>query len=228
MPDATENILGALSPNEIVIRLLVSLFIGIIIGLEREIHLKSAGLRTSVLICLGATIFSIASIEFNSMTGLADPSRIAAQIVTGIGFLGAGAIIQTRGSVHGLTTAATIWVMASLGLAVGLGMFVLGIGGAILTLVVLIAFQWIEYLVKGKKTSAYYTVLVTRTGPALNCITEAIRKSPGEVKALKVVRKGEMHQLKFSYTDRDDKHTGLIDELSNMDGVEEVDTGQNG
>lgn len=91
---------------------------GGIIGLEREFSHKPAGLRTNILICTGAMLFTIASLSMMGSGG--DPGRIAAQIVTGVGFLGAGTIIQSRGSVIGLTSAATIWVIAAIGVLIGL------------------------------------------------------------------------------------------------------------
>ncbi|GAF84882.1 unnamed protein product, partial [marine sediment metagenome] len=187
---------SALNPtvSEIVIRLLVSLVIGLVIGLEREIQHKAAGLRTSVLICIGATIFTIASLMFHGEGIMADPSRIAAQIVTGIGFLGAGTIIQTRASVHGLTTAATIWLMASLGLAVGLGAFVLAIGGGLLALIVLHPLQAVEKVLKGKKSTFNYSVTLTECGPALEKIMQALQSSPSEVKQLRARRLDEARQ----------------------------------
>jgi putative Mg2+ transporter-C (MgtC) family protein len=117
-----------------IIPLLVSVVLGGVIGLERELHGKAAGLRTNILICLGACIFTIIS---TSLTG-SEPGRIAAQIVTGIGFLGAGAIIHSGIGVHGLTTAAVIWVAASIGMACGMKMYSLATAATILTLVVLL------------------------------------------------------------------------------------------
>jgi len=97
---------------------------GAAIGLEREISGKAAGLRTNVLICLGAAVFTVISKQMGA--GQTDSlTRIAAQVVTGVGFLGAGAIIQDRAGVHGLTTAATIWLVASIGMACGAGYYVL-------------------------------------------------------------------------------------------------------
>ncbi|HET7273730.1 MAG TPA: MgtC/SapB family protein, partial [Longimicrobiaceae bacterium] len=110
-------------------RLLLAALLGGLIGLERELSSKPAGLRTNLLICVGATLLMELSLTVaaeanaaNLAAGVAfraDPARIAAQIVTGIGFLGAGTIMQARGSVVGLTTAATIWVVAAIGMAVG-------------------------------------------------------------------------------------------------------------
>jgi len=215
-----------LTMSDLITRLLCSLVIGIFIGLEREMQHKAAGLRTSVLICLGSTVFTIASIQFGTLVGLADPSRIAAQIVTGIGFLGAGTILQTRGSVHGLTTAATIWVMASLGLAVGLGLYALGFGSAILALIVLHSFQAIEHAVRGKKSTCTYTLKLSDTGPALVRIMKAVQQSPGEAKQLSMVNRHDHYELVFNYTDVDEAHCILVDELSKTQGVVEITADQ--
>lgn len=115
-------------------RLLVSLVLGSVIGLEREVSDKAAGLRTNVLICVGATLFTIISGRFT--TG-SDPARIAAQIVSGIGFLGAGAIMREGDRITGLTTAATIWTVAAIGTAVGYGFFTI----ACLTTVLILFIQ---------------------------------------------------------------------------------------
>lgn len=103
------------------LRLLVAALLGGVIGLQREIAGKPAGLRTNLLICLGSALFTLISFGVPSSLGLGDPARIAAQIVSGVGFLGAGTIIQSRHAVHGLTSAATIWVVAAVGMAVGAG-----------------------------------------------------------------------------------------------------------
>lgn len=106
-----------------VARILASLLLGGLIGLEREIRKSPAGLRTIAFVCMGATVFTIVSLGFAG-TG-ADVSRIAAQIVVGIGFIGGGVIFQVRDKVHGLTTAASLWVTAAIGLLAGLGEYVL-------------------------------------------------------------------------------------------------------
>ena len=119
------------------LRILVATLLGGIIGLEREFHGKAAGLRTNLLICLGAAVFTIISKQM--VEGTNDSlTRIAAQIVTGVGFLGAGAIIQDRGGIHGLTTAATIWLVASIGMACGAGLYKLAILTTVLAILVLI------------------------------------------------------------------------------------------
>ena len=117
---------------------LLAIICGALIGAERQMSGKAAGLRTNILICLGAAVFTIISREMGG--GLSDSiTRIAAQIVSGIGFLGAGAIIQDRGGVHGLTTAATIWLVASIGMACGAGFYILAFVATLLAVVVLFA-----------------------------------------------------------------------------------------
>lgn len=112
---------------ESIIRILLAAGLGALIGFEREVSHRPAGLRTHMLVCLGATMFAIISIGFGT-----DPARIAAGIVTGIGFLGAGSIIALRGHIQGVTTAATLWVVASIGLGVGVGEYALSIIGAVM------------------------------------------------------------------------------------------------
>ena len=115
----------------VLVRLLLSSFLGGLIGLEREVHGRPAGFRTHLLVSLGSCLFVISSIEFYKHYGDfsgripvgVDPGRIAAQVVAGIGFLGAGAIIREKASIRGLTTAACLWVAAAVGLACGAGLF---------------------------------------------------------------------------------------------------------
>jgi putative Mg2+ transporter-C (MgtC) family protein len=125
------------------IRLGVALLIGGIIGAERERHKKAVGLRTLILISVGSCIFTILSIRISVMWGGEAP-RIAAQIVSGIGFLGAGVILEERGRLVGLTTAATIWLTAALGMAVGAGEYILAVGGTVISIIVLILFTRFE------------------------------------------------------------------------------------
>ena len=123
--------------QEDVFSILLATFLGAAIGLERELSGKSAGLRTNILICLGAAVFTIISRQMVAETG-GSITRIAAQIVTGVGFLGAGAVIQDRRGVHGLTTAATIWLVASIGMACGAGFHVLAVVSTLLAIIVLV------------------------------------------------------------------------------------------
>ena len=126
--------------------LLMAVLLGGAIGLERELRGKAAGLRTNILICLGATLFTHLSIHIAGDGG--DPGRIAAQVVTGIGFLGAGTILHGRGSVTGLTTAATIWLVAAIGVAIGVGAMFEAAGATLLAVVVLSTLGWVEGLLQ--------------------------------------------------------------------------------
>jgi len=148
--------------QEDLIKLLVALVLGGIIGLEREIHAKAAGLRTITLICVGATIFTLVSTRF------ADPgsSRVASNIVSGVGLLCAGAIIFAEGRLKGLTTASSIWVAASLGIAIGIGEF--GLAGVATALVVLVLWlfahvdRWLDVL--GREVRTYSVSYLPNNG----------------------------------------------------------------
>ena len=131
-----------LTDAELVRRLLLAAALGGVIGAERELRHKSAGFRTNILIAMGAALFTIMSVRLPGSGG--DPARIAAQIVTGVGFLGAGAIMRTRVGVQGLTTAATVWVNAALGVAAGAGEYHLAFIGGAITLAVLLILSPIE------------------------------------------------------------------------------------
>jgi putative Mg2+ transporter-C (MgtC) family protein len=125
-----------------VLSIVLAVILGAVVGLEREIRGKAAGLRTNAMICLGAAVFTIIS---ERMAGDKDSiTRIAAQIVTGIGFLGAGAVIQDRGGIHGLTTAATIWLVASVGMACGARLYSLAVISTLIAIVVLVGLVWLE------------------------------------------------------------------------------------
>ena len=135
-PDLRLDLLGGL--------LLAALFGGAI-GWEREQAQKPAGLRTNILICMASTLLTDLSIRASAMASDAgDPGRIAAQIVTGVGFLGAGTIIQGQGMVTGLTTAATLWIVAAIGMAVGFGAWVEALGTTVLVLLTLIPLRRLE------------------------------------------------------------------------------------
>ena len=131
-----------------IFKLLLSLTLGAIVGLERRHKGQIAGMRTFALITMGAALAMIISIYIPQIyfgeTENGDPERIAAQVISGIGFLGAGAIIQMKGSVRGLTTAAGIWMTACIGLAVGAGMFVIATAACFLIIAILKAFEFFE------------------------------------------------------------------------------------
>ena len=133
-----------------IVKLLLSLLLGSIVGFERKRKGQFAGLRTFALISMGATLAMLVSIYVcQEYVGLknGDPGRIAAQVITGVGFLGAGAIIQMKGSVRGLTTAAGIWMVSTIGLAVGVGLYMLSIVATLLILFILVQLERFEHRV---------------------------------------------------------------------------------
>lgn len=139
-----------------VYKLVLSMLLGAVVGYERKRKGQSAGVRTFSLISMGATLAMLLSIyvpqEYMGLKN-GDPSRIAAQVITGIGFLGAGAIIQMKGSVRGLTTAAGIWMVAIIGMAVGLGMYWLSVVASLLILFILVQLERIEeYISRGSES----------------------------------------------------------------------------
>lgn len=129
---------------DMMLRLLLSVIFGGAIGYVREIKRKAAGLRTHILVCLGSSIFTIVSIMMAQHSPAVDPSRIAAGVVTGIGFIGAGAIFQSGGNVMGLTTAASIWVAAAIGVAAGAGLYDVATFSTLLSLIVIQLLQVVE------------------------------------------------------------------------------------
>ncbi|CAN5660957.1 hypothetical protein BH09CHL1_BH09CHL1_33860 [soil metagenome] len=146
-----------LSNTDAAIRVVIALFLGALVGLEREWRNKPAGLRTYALVCEGSALFMIGSILLydevlkNGGTN-ADPSRIASTVVQGIGFLAAGVIFTAGSKVHGLTTAAGIWVTAALGLLVGAGFYEVAAVGAVTTLITLSAFRVVERYIPGESS----------------------------------------------------------------------------
>jgi len=129
-----------------VFAMLVSLALGTMVGWERQVGRKPAGLRTHALVCLGSTLFVLLTVHAarDYGGGTVDPTRIIHGVVTGVGFLGAGSILRQEGFVHGLTTAASIWMVAAIGVAVGVHAWTLAISGTVLALIVLEAYRWIE------------------------------------------------------------------------------------
>jgi putative Mg2+ transporter-C (MgtC) family protein len=133
------------------IAMLISTLLGTVVGFERQMGRKPAGLRTHVLVCLGSTMFVLLAPHAMRDFGMTqfDPTRIVHGVVTGVGFLGAGSILRQEGYVHGLTTAASIWMVAAIGVSVGVHAYSLAVVGTILALVVLEGFRWVEKFLAG-------------------------------------------------------------------------------
>lgn len=155
MVESLQSVVDSLTSTELTtanatFRMVLSLILGSSVGLERKRKGQMAGIRTFALISMGATLAMLLSIYVpQEYLGLknGDPGRIAAQVITGIGFLGAGAIIQMKGSVRGLTTAAGIWMVATIGMAVGVGMYAVALVATVLVLFILIQLERIEHKV---------------------------------------------------------------------------------
>ena len=136
---------------DIIIRIFAATLLGFAIGLERELTNKYAGLRTNILVCLGACVFTILSVYAfptvltgENANGLRDTARVAAQVVTGIGFIGGGTVLRHGATVFGLTTAATLWMAASIGMACGAGMYNVAVFATVISIIVLVSVRFFE------------------------------------------------------------------------------------
>jgi putative Mg2+ transporter-C (MgtC) family protein len=161
---------------DLLVKLGLAVLLGGIIGFEREVSGKPAGLRTNILICVGAALLMDVSIRVGIADGhrIGDPGRIAAQIVSGVGFLGAGTIMQSQGMVTGLTSAATIWVVAAIGMTIGAGLYVEGVGAGLLVMFVLAGLGKLEHWVRRARRVASATIR-TRVGTPIEDVSTALR-----------------------------------------------------
>jgi putative Mg2+ transporter-C (MgtC) family protein len=207
--------------GQYLIRLLVAVVIGGLIGLEREYKGKPAGMRTNILICLGACLVMILSIETASRAGPpADPGRIAAQVVTGVGFLGAGTIIRSRVSIAGLTTAATIWFMAALGMVIGAGQFLWAVVAAALMVLTLTLLAGVEHRMAVSRQ--LHVLRLHVKGRNLAALREVLRKNRITADDLEVKRKADDVQLDIEYVALERKHAALVESLEDLEDVEVI------
>jgi putative Mg2+ transporter-C (MgtC) family protein len=202
-----------------VVRLLVACLLGGVIGFERDIHGRAAGLRTNMLVSTGAALFMVVSLAMaqihlsgSESTGLrVDPSRIAAQIVTGIGFLGAGAIIKEGFNIRGLTTAACLWVSAGLGMAAGAGLFEMAILVTLIGLFSLVVVNWFERLYA---KDSYRILKVTVANDAnISRLIEVVKRRHLKILFLDFERDYKTNQMVITFTIRL-FHKGVTDKLS--------------
>jgi putative Mg2+ transporter-C (MgtC) family protein len=181
----------------IIYRLLWAALLGAVIGVERSIRKRPAGMRTSVCVCLGAALFTIISAEYAKATGDASTTRIASNIVQGIGFLGAGVILRERGSVVGLTTAAAIFVEAAIGMSAGAGFYRTS---GITALLVLVALSGLIYVEDALKLRCRYMLFRVTSGSAMDLVPEVHRIfSDLKIKLdnFQVSATGEKHTIQF-------------------------------
>lgn len=177
-----------ISNLELILRILSSAIVGGIIGIEREAHNRPAGFRTHILVTMGAALIMLISTQgFPGMEGKFDPSRIAAQVVSGVGFLGAGTIIITGHEIKGLTTAASLWVCAGVGLAIGAGFYM---GGLVTALIVFISLSVLSRLEHKLVSNKYkITNIVCRERPGLiGDLGQVFGKSGIMIKDLRINR----------------------------------------
>lgn len=204
-----------------VLRLLFALFIGGLIGIEREIKGKPAGMRTNMLMCMGSCLLMILSVEiFEEGTWFGDPSRIASQVVTGIGFLGAGMIIQSRFSVAGLTSAATLWFVAAVGMVIGWGSYLLAGAATILTIVILTALSRIERLVAIRRRHhilQFQFASDVQAIPQVKATFAHLNITPENV-SLRRTQSGITVDL--DYTSSEKGHSRLVEALKQVTGVD--------
>ena len=197
--------------------------LGGVIGLERELSGKPAGLRTNILICLGAAIITDLSLvlALTTTARMADPARLAAQIVTGIGFLGAGTILQTRGAIHGLTSAATIWVVAAIGMLCGAGEIAAALGATILVIVVLVLLGRFENYVLDRRRIRG-TVRVS-LNVSVQEVRNVIEENGIRIDAIDVYETGSSRLIEMRVRGSTARLRNAAEELDDRDGVLDID-----
>lgn len=208
------------------IKLGVSLLCGVLLGIERERKEKPAGLRTLVLITVGSTLYMIVSELIPRITlgpeGVtqADPSRVAAQVVSGIGFLGAGTIIQSRGSVHGLTTAAVIWVAAAIGLCVGIGFPVLAVGFTVVVLAALTVLTPARDLLLRRGPVTHIDLLVRNDVLRVQHVRSVLEASGAQLIRFDLgAPHGDDVELHISYNASEGASPSVFESLLRLEGV---------
>jgi putative Mg2+ transporter-C (MgtC) family protein len=215
--------------NGAITRLLAASLLGALIGLEREVKRRSAGVRTNLLICLGSAFFTLLSAV---LAGDASPNKgqVASNIVQGIGFLGAGLIIHNRSRISGLTSAASVWVVASIGMACGAGLLA---AAAIATVIVVLALEVVGFLERRASIKIYSLIYEARGGDQtamLNCILDAMDKAGERLSDYTTNPIGELQRISFIITATKKQHERLhgrllaepaIDKLLNFRDPEE-------
>ncbi|MCW5889112.1 MAG: MgtC/SapB family protein [bacterium] len=216
-----------IAEEQIILRLAVAASLGALVGADRERRERAAGLRTHALVGVGACLFMlVSSFGFGDVVGengvTLDPSRVAAQVVSGIGFLGAGAIIVRRDSVRGLTTAASVWVSAAVGLAIGGGLFIAGGATTALTLLVLAALKPIERWFF--KRPLMLAVVVGPDMPSVATLRAAAEDTGLAVEQVDVrPGRGGHTQVRMSLGQRTpERDTAVVDRLRALPGVRRV------
>ncbi len=209
--------------TDIIVKLCIAALLGGILGLEREIHGRPAGLRTHLLVSLGAAVFMILSpiVAGWDKTPPGDPGRIAAQIVSGIGFLGAGAIVKEGVSVRGLTTAACLWVAAAIGMLAGAGFYLSAGTVTIIAIIALVMLPWAEIILK--KHSYRVLEIVTPLDVDVSDLLQAVKEQKVRILRCDMDRNYAAGTLKTTLVIRlhhrgvTDKHAhGIVEAIENL------------
>ena len=211
--------------SKTMVRLALAAVLGGIIGLERELKRKPAGLRTNMFICFGSAMFTILSTELAGAFGVGDHTRIAAQIIPGVGFIGAGSILHDKGGVSGITTAATIFVVASIGMAVGGGLYVMAIFSTMLIYLALHLLGLLERQLNLKELTMNYTIIADKTADDLVAEVNSIMEGQGkEMRAMHLSRSGEKEKLVFRVDGTQHEHKLLTDQLRQSPDISSLQT----
>lgn len=211
--------------SKTIVRLTLAALLGGIIGLERELNRKPAGLRTNIFICFGSAMFTILSTELAKEFGIGDHTRIAAQIIPGIGFIGAGSILHDKGGVSGLTTAATIFVVASIGMAAGGGLYVPAIFATMLIYLALHLLGILERQLNLKPLTMNYTIIFDKTANDLLAKVNSILEDQGrEMQAMHLSRSGEKEKLVFRVDCTRHEHQLLMNQLRQSSDISNLET----
>ncbi len=209
--------------SQYIVRLVLAAFLGGVIGLEREIKHKPAGLRTNMFICFGSAMFTILSVRLAAeFTG--DHTRIAAQIIPGIGFIGAGSILHSRGSVSGLTTAATIFVVASIGMAAGGGLYLAAIFATMVILVALHLLGWLEQRFSLKPLLICYEVHGDNAEDVVSSVNEVLEEERKMMQTVQVGRTNDHYRVQFTVDATQKEHESLLHKLRQLPNARRVES----
>lgn len=207
--------------SQTLLRLVLAAFLGGAIGLEREVRHKPAGLRTNLFICVGAALFTMLSDKLAANLG-GDHTRIAAQIIPGIGFIGAGSILHARGSISGLTTAATIFVVASIGMAVGGGMYVTAILAAIVVAIALNALLWFETRFNLKPVIADFEMMGANADAVLADVNQVLDEEGHAMKTVHISRHDGESRIRFQVEATRRECRDLLEKLRKVSSTKHV------
>jgi len=207
---------------EIVLKILLAAALGGIIGMERELSHKEAGLRTNILIAIGSTLLTILSFKIAATAPGADPARLTAQIISGIGFLGAGAIIQARFAIHGLTTAATIWTVAAIGIAVGSGFYLTAFSVAIFVVIILTVFKYVVAYLEKQKQVTVYLISTEERASLLVDFRRVLTELNIKYTSARLNRKGSGYEFEIILNTSENKNREFIEKVMLLQGVKEV------